>query len=53
MVTVDLPRGSVFYTVLAAFALMFLRSVQNLVKDMTSSKTVREQAEEADIPAGV
>ena len=53
MVTVDLPRGIVFYTVLAAFALMFLRSVQNLVKDMTSAKTVREQAEEADIPAGV
>jgi TRAP-type C4-dicarboxylate transport system permease small subunit len=53
MVTVDLPRGIVFYTVLAAFALMFLRAVQNLVKDMTSSKTVREQAEEADIPAGV
>lgn len=53
MVTVDLPRGIVFYTVLAAFVLMFLRSVQNLVKDMTSSKTVREQAEEADIPAGV
>ncbi len=53
MVTVDLPRGIVFYTVLAAFALMFLRAVQNFIKDMTSSKTVREQAEEADIPAGV
>ncbi|MBW8448320.1 MAG: TRAP transporter small permease, partial [Arenimonas sp.] len=53
MVTVDLPRGAVFYTVLAAFALMFLRAVQNLVKDMTNPKTVREQAEEADIPAGV
>lgn len=53
MVTVDLPRGIVFYTVLAAFALMFLRAVQNFVKDMTSAKTVREQAEEADIPAGV
>ena len=53
MVTVDLPRGIVFYTVLAAFALMFLRAVQNFVKDMTSAKTVREQAEEADLPAGV
>lgn len=53
MVTVDLPRGSVFYTVLAAFALMFLRSLQNFIKDMTSSKTVREQAEEADLPQGV
>ncbi|MBV2187088.1 MAG: TRAP transporter small permease [Rhizobium sp.] len=53
MVTVDLPRGAVFYTVLVAFALMFLRAVQNFIKDMTSTKTVREQAEEADIPAGV
>lgn len=52
MVTVDLPRGIVFYTVLAAFALMFLRAVQNLIKDMTNPKTVREQAAEADIPTG-
>jgi len=53
MVTVDLPRGAVFYTVLAAFALMFLRSLQNFVKDMTNTKTVREQAEEADFSQGV
>lgn len=53
MVTVDLPRGIVFYTVLAAFALMLVRSVQNFVKDMTNTKTVREQAAEADGAQGV
>ncbi|OJF89893.1 TRAP transporter small permease [Pararhizobium antarcticum] len=53
MVTVDLPRGIVFYTVLAAFALMFLRALQNFIKDMINTKTVREQAEEADVPQGV
>ncbi|GEO84839.1 MULTISPECIES: TRAP transporter small permease [Alphaproteobacteria] len=53
MVTVDLPRGVVFYTVLAAFALMFLRALQNLIKDMTGAQTVREQAEEADLSQGV
>ncbi|NTJ44759.1 TRAP transporter small permease [Agrobacterium larrymoorei] len=47
MVTVDLPRGIVFYTVFAAFLLMFLRSLQNFIKDMTGEKTVREQADEA------
>ncbi|MCY1666910.1 TRAP transporter small permease [Rhizobium sp. SL86] len=51
MVTVDLPRGFVFYTVFAAFALMFLRSVHNLIKDLTGSRTIREQAED-DIHAG-
>ncbi|CAN7668876.1 TRAP transporter small permease [Neorhizobium sp. LjRoot104] len=45
MVTVDLPRGIVFYMVFAAFALMFLRSVHNLVKDLTGTKTVREQSQ--------
>ncbi|MBO3762301.1 TRAP transporter small permease [Ciceribacter sp. L1K22] len=52
MVTVDLPRGIVFYTVLAAFVLMLLRSIQNFIKDMISQKTVREQADEAG-PQGV
>lgn len=51
MVTVDLPRGIVFYTVFAAFALMFLRSLQNLIKDLTGTSTVREQAQE-NISAG-
>jgi TRAP-type C4-dicarboxylate transport system permease small subunit len=51
MVTVDLPRGIVFYAVFAAFALMFARSVHNLIKDLTGPKTMREQAQE-DIHAG-
>jgi TRAP-type C4-dicarboxylate transport system permease small subunit len=46
MVTVNLPRGYVFYTVFAAFALMLARSVQNFIKDMINEKTVREQASE-------
>lgn len=46
MVTVDLPRGIVFYTVLASFALMALRSLQNLVKDLRNPVTVREAAED-------
>lgn len=49
MVTIDLPRGIVFYTVLVSFALMFLRAIQNLVKDMTSTKTVREKAAESGV----
>lgn len=47
MVTVDLPRGIVFYTVLVAFVLMFLRGVQNFVRDLTGPKTVREKAAES------
>lgn len=49
MVTVDLPRGFVFYTVFLAFVLMLLRAVQNLVRDMTGKRTVREQAAESGI----
>lgn len=51
MVTVDLPRGIVFYTVFAAFALMFLRSLHNLIKDLTGARTIRQQAQD-DIHAG-
>ena len=50
MVTVDLPRGFVFYTVFAAFALMLLRSVQNFVKDLTGKKSVREEAADSGPP---
>lgn len=46
MVTVNLPRGVVFYTVLIAFALMTLRAVQNFIRDLSEDKTVREQAED-------
>ena len=51
MVTVDLPRGIVFYTVFAAFALMFARSLHNFIKDLTGQKSVRQKAQE-DIQAG-
>jgi TRAP-type C4-dicarboxylate transport system permease small subunit len=49
MVTVNLPRGYVFYTVFAAFALMLARAVQNFIKDMINEKTVREKASETGI----
>ena len=49
MVTVNLPRGYVFYTVFAAFALMLARAVQNFVRDMINEKTVREEASESGI----
>ena len=52
MVTVDLPRGFVFYTVFVAFVLMLLRAVKNFVKDLTGRKTVREEAAETG-PTGV
>ncbi|MFD1744920.1 TRAP transporter small permease [Rhizobium helianthi] len=53
MVTVDLPRGIVFYTVFAAFALMFLRSVQNFIGDMTGARTARERAQDAIGSGGI
>ncbi len=43
MVTVNLPRGYVFYTVLAAFALMFLRAIQRFVVDIVSDRSARER----------
>lgn len=49
MVAVDLPRGVVFYTVFAAFVLMLLRALQNFYKDMTRSRTVREEAADSGI----
>lgn len=52
MVTVDLPRGFVFYTVFVAFVLMLLRAVQNFVKDLTGRRTVREEAADSG-PTGV
>jgi TRAP-type C4-dicarboxylate transport system permease small subunit len=53
MVTVDLPRGIVFYTVFAAFALMFLRALHNFIKDITGKQTVREKAQEAVSTQGI
>lgn len=52
MVTVDLPRGLVFYSVLAGFVLMTLRALQNFVRDLRSRRTVREKAEDLG-PTGV
>ncbi|MDS9466098.1 TRAP transporter small permease [Paracoccus sp. MBLB3053] len=49
MVTVDLPRGFVFYTVFLAFVLMALRALQNFVRDLTGRKTTREKAAETGI----
>ena len=53
MVTVDLPRGIVFYTVFASFVLMTLRQLHNLYKDLTSEKTVRQQAADAGAVGGI
>ena len=52
MVTVDLPRGLVFYSVLAGFVLMTLRALQNFARDLRSRRTVREQAVDLG-PTGV
>lgn len=53
MVTVDLPRGIVFYTVFASFVLMTLRQLHNFYKDLTSEKTVRQQAADAGAVGGI
>jgi TRAP-type C4-dicarboxylate transport system permease small subunit len=45
MVTVNLPRGFVFYAVLAAFVLMLARAVQNFVKDIISDRAAKARAE--------
>jgi TRAP-type C4-dicarboxylate transport system permease small subunit len=46
MVTVALPRNIVFYTVFAAFVLMFLRSIQVFVANMRRGYSVLERPEE-------
>jgi TRAP-type C4-dicarboxylate transport system permease small subunit len=45
MVTVALPRNIVFYTVLIAFVLMFLRSIQVFVANMRRGYSVLERPE--------
>ena len=52
MVTVDLPRGVVFYSVFAGFVLMTVRALQNFLHDLRSRRTVREQADDLG-PTGV
>ena len=46
MVTVALPRNIVFYTVLAAFVLMFFRSIQVFIANMQRGYSVLERPEE-------
>jgi len=43
MVTVDLPRNIVFYSVLAAFVLMLLRSIQVFVGDLRRGYSALER----------
>lgn len=45
MVTVNLPRGFVFYTVLLAFVLMLGRALQNFIRDLTTDEAARARAE--------
>ena len=45
MVTVNLPRGFVFYTVLIAFVLMLARALQNFIRDLRSDAAARSRAE--------
>ena len=45
MVTVDLPRGIVFYTVLVAFVLMLLRAVQASVRRYLQRTSIDQDAE--------
>ncbi|MGF9564900.1 TRAP transporter small permease [Neorhizobium sp. JUb45] len=46
MVTVQLPRNIVFYSVLVAFVLMLLRSIQVFVANMRRGYSVLERPEE-------
>jgi TRAP-type C4-dicarboxylate transport system permease small subunit len=46
MVTVDLPRNIVFYSVLAAFVLMFFRSIQVFISNIRRGYSVLERPEE-------
>lgn len=52
MVTINLPRGIVFYTVFAAFVLMTLRGLQRFVRDLRGGRSVREEADDLG-PTGV
>jgi TRAP-type C4-dicarboxylate transport system permease small subunit len=46
MVTVDLPRNIVFYSVLVAFILMLLRAVQVFIRNVRRGYSVLERPEE-------
>ena len=49
MVTIDLPRGIVFYTVFAAFVLMTLRALQRFVADLRGRRAAADDTR----PTGV
>jgi TRAP-type C4-dicarboxylate transport system permease small subunit len=46
MVTVDLPRNIVFYSVMAGFVMMLVRSVQVFVANQRRGYSVLEKPEE-------
>jgi TRAP-type C4-dicarboxylate transport system permease small subunit len=48
MVTIDLPRGIVFYSVLAAFVLMLVRAIQVAVANWRRGYSVLERPEAFD-----
>jgi TRAP-type C4-dicarboxylate transport system permease small subunit len=48
MVTIDLPRNIVFYTVFASFVLMLLRQIQVFVADIRRGYSVLERPAEFD-----
>lgn len=52
MVTIDLPRGIVFYSVLAAFALMLARAIQLFVHDLRHGVSILDREADAG-PTGV
>jgi TRAP-type C4-dicarboxylate transport system permease small subunit len=51
MTMIDLPKSIVFYTVVAAFALMCLRSVQVMIEDLRRGYSSLTNPE-AFMPAG-
>lgn len=48
MISIDVPRSLLFYTLFAAFLLMFLRSIQVFVADIRRGYTVLERPEAFD-----
>ena len=52
MVTIDLPRGIVFYTVQVAFILMTFYAARNFLRDITGRGSIRDQADNVG-PTGV
>lgn len=49
MVTINLPKGIVFYTVFAGFALMMLRQIQVFVVDLRRGYSILERPDAYDV----